>query len=137
MTTWSPEESQLIGAADELEIAVRRADGSLRRWVPIWVVCVDRHVYVRTWYARSDGWFGHVLQSRRARIRVPGVQADVIVTDVGSDPADVRTGLDGAYRTKYGHHGNDTVERMVADSAADTTLRLEPEASRARDASEG
>jgi hypothetical protein len=49
MTTWSPEESQRIGESEELEIAVRRADGGLRRWVPIWVLCVDRHVYVRTW----------------------------------------------------------------------------------------
>ena len=32
---WSPAELQEINAARELEIASRRADGTLRRWVPI------------------------------------------------------------------------------------------------------
>jgi hypothetical protein len=35
---WSPAELQKINAARELEIASRRADGTLRRWVPIWAV---------------------------------------------------------------------------------------------------
>jgi hypothetical protein len=118
---------QQISASDELEIAVRRADGSLRRWVPIWVVCVDQDVYVRTWYRRDDGWFGHALESGRARVRVPGVEADVAVSDVSSSRGDLRADVDVAYRTKYGHFGDATVERMVADSAAATTLRLRPE----------
>ena len=35
---WSAEELERIGRAEELEIATKRADGTLRRWVPIWVV---------------------------------------------------------------------------------------------------
>ena len=46
--TWSPDELERIGSATELEIAVRRADGTGRRWVPIWAVCVGERVYVRT-----------------------------------------------------------------------------------------
>ena len=69
---WSPAELQEINAARELEIASRRADGTLRRWVPIWAVSTGGLVYVRTWCRRETGWFGHVLASRRARIRVPG-----------------------------------------------------------------
>jgi hypothetical protein len=72
MTAWPPEELERIGRADDLRIAVKRADGTLRRWVPIWVVDVGGQAYVRTWYRRDDGWFGHVLDSRRARIRAPG-----------------------------------------------------------------
>jgi len=72
-TTWSTEDLEQIGRAEELQIATRRADGTLRRWVPIWVVCVGDQVYVRTWYRRDNGWFGHVLGSRRARIRGPSV----------------------------------------------------------------
>lgn len=45
---WSPEQLERIGSADELRISAKRADGTLRRWVPIWVVCVGEHVYVRT-----------------------------------------------------------------------------------------
>lgn len=32
---WSEEDLHLIDVAGELQIAVRRADGSLRRWVSI------------------------------------------------------------------------------------------------------
>jgi hypothetical protein len=38
--TWSPDELERIGSATESEIAVKRADGTVRRWVPIWVVSV-------------------------------------------------------------------------------------------------
>jgi hypothetical protein len=71
---WSPDDLHLMDAARELQIAVRRSDGSLRRWVPTWVVCAGGQVYVRTWYRRDTGWFGHALRSRRARIRVPGLE---------------------------------------------------------------
>ncbi len=122
---WSREELERIGRAEELQIAAMRADGTLRRWVPIWVVYVGEQVYVRTWYRRDSGWFGHVLDSRRARIRVPGLEADVAVADVGED-SQVRAGTDAAYRTKYGHYGT-SVDRMVADGAAAATPRLNPE----------
>ena len=68
---WSAEELERIGTAQELRISASRADGTLRREVPIWVVRVSGHVYVRTWYRRGNGWFGHAVDSRRARIRVP------------------------------------------------------------------
>jgi hypothetical protein len=125
---WTPDDIQRIGAADELEIAAKDADGTLRRWVPIWVVCVGEQVYVRTWYRRDTGWFAHVLGSHRACIRVPGLQADVAVEDVAATgPDQLRVDIDAAYRAKYGRYGASTVEKMVADAAADTTLRLSPE----------
>jgi hypothetical protein len=34
-----------ISAARELEIASRPVDGRQRRWLPIWVVCVDDQAY--------------------------------------------------------------------------------------------
>ena len=121
---WSPEALQRIGAASELAIASRRADGTLRRWVPVWVVSVGGQVYVRTWYRRDTGWFGHVLAEPRARIRVPGLEADVTMTDTGEGPPELRAGIDAAYRAKYGSSGG--TERMVTDEAAAATLRLTP-----------
>ena len=124
---WSPAELQEINAARELEIASRRADGTLRRWVPIWAVSTGGLVYVRTWYRRETGWFGHVLASRRARIRVPGLEADITIEDVGYDEAELRANIDAAYRAKYGRYGETSVAQMVTDAAAATTLRLFPE----------
>ena len=40
MTTWTSDELDRIGSADELRIASPRADGTLRPYVPIWVVRV-------------------------------------------------------------------------------------------------
>jgi hypothetical protein len=124
---WSAAELERIGAAEELQIAARRADGTLGRAVPIWVVRAGGQVYVRTWYRRDSGWFGHVVGSRRARIRVPGLEADIAVEDVGDDEGDLRAGVDAAHRAKYGRYGETTVERMVTDDAAAATLRLVPQ----------
>jgi hypothetical protein len=38
MTAWTGDELTKIATADELEIAPRRDDGTLRERVPIWVV---------------------------------------------------------------------------------------------------
>jgi hypothetical protein len=126
-TSWSPQELDRIGMADELQIASKRTDGTLRRWVPIWVVRVGDQVYVRTWHRRESGWFGHVLDSCRARIRVPGLEADVTVEDTGEGTAQQRADIDAAYRAKYGRYGSTSVEPMVTAAAAATSLRLSPE----------
>ncbi len=123
--TWASEELQQLGTAHELEIASRRADGTLRGWVPIWVVSTGGQVYVRTWYRRDTGWFGQVLTSRRARVRVPGLEADVAVEDAGESTPGLRAEIDAAYRAKYGPHGG--TERMVTDEAAAATLRISPD----------
>ncbi len=122
---WTSDEARRIGAAPELEIASRRPDGTLRPWLPIWVVSVGEQVYVRTWYRRDTGWFGHVVASGQARIRVPGLESDVSVTDVGAGTTELRAGVDSAYQEKYGRLGG--TERMVTAQAAATTLRLSPE----------
>ena len=121
---WSPDELERIDKAEELRIATQRSDGTLRRDVPIWVVSAGGQVYVRTWYRRDDGWFGHAVNSRRARIRIAGLEADAAVEDIGDDKSDLRAGIDAAYRAKYGRYGETTVDRMVSDDAAATTLRL-------------
>jgi hypothetical protein len=124
---WSPDELERIGTAEELQIAASRADETPRRAVPIWVVSVGGQVYVRTWYRRDSGWFGHAVTSRRARIRVPGLEAGIAIEDVGDDQAELRASVDAAYRAKYGRYGETTVDRMVSDDAAASTLRLIPE----------
>jgi hypothetical protein len=122
---WRPDELDLVARARELEIAVRRPDGTLRAWTPIWVVRVGEQVYVRSWHRRGTGWFGHAVADGRARVRVPGLSADVTVVDVGGGPDDgrARTGVDDAYRAKYGEQG---AASMVTTAAAATTLRLDP-----------
>jgi hypothetical protein len=122
--TWTPEQVDLIGSAPELEIAVYRTDGTRRAYTPIWVVCVENQVFVRTWYSRATGWFGLILRTERARVRVPGAEADVRAESICAESPTLRKAIDDAYRSKY--RGSST-ERMVEDDAAATTLRLIPE----------
>jgi hypothetical protein len=98
--SWTSEQLALVDAARELEIAVRRVDRTLRPWTPIWVVRVVGDVYVRPWYRRDTGWFGLALSTRRARVRVPGVEVDVRIEDVGVGPSGLRQDVDDAYRDK-------------------------------------
>jgi hypothetical protein len=126
---WSRDELVRIEQAEELRISPIRADGTMSREVPIWVVRVSGQVYVRTWWRRDNGWFGQVVNSRRARIRVPGLEADVAIEDVGDDKAELRAEVDAAYRAKYGRYGETSVAQMVSDDTAATTLRLVPEPS--------
>ena len=121
--SWSSEQLDQLGRSRELQIASRRNDGTLRSWVPIWVVCAGGSVYVRTWYRHTTGWFGHVIDRPEARIRVTGLEADVTIADVGRDGAALRETVDAAYRTKYAPGD----QSMVTDDAAATTLRLDPE----------
>jgi hypothetical protein len=120
--SWTPEQLALVDAARELDIAVRRSDGTLRPWTPIWVVHVAGDVYVRTWYRRDTGWFGLAVSTRRARVRVPGTEVDVRIEDVGAGPPGLREDVDDAYRAKY---GDDSTGNMVGDEAAATTLRFD------------
>lgn len=121
---WTPEQLRLVDAARELKITTWRPDGTLRRWLPIWVVRVDDQVYVRTWYRRTTGWFGHAVGTGRARVRIPGLEADVVIDDIGADDAGLRSAVDGAYRAKYVGRGDGSTAGMTTDAAAAATLRL-------------
>lgn len=124
--SWSLEQLARVDQAPELEIATRRPDSSLRRWLPIWVVRANDEVFVRTWYRRDTGWYGHAVQDRAATVRVPGLEADVTIEYVGASDAGVRTRVDEAYRAKYGAGGRGDIGGMTTDEAAATTLRLTP-----------
>jgi hypothetical protein len=94
--------------------------------LPIWVVRVGDQVYVRTWYRRTTGWFGYVVTTQQARVRVPHLETDVIVDDISDGDTDLRSALDQAYQAKYTPPGGGSVRQMTTDSAAATTLRLSP-----------
>ena len=121
--TWSPDDLRRIEAARELQVAVAGTDGIPHRWTPIWVVSADGFTYVRSWRRRETGWFGRAVRSRHVRIRMPGLEADATVEDVGVGPAELRERVDAAYRDKYGHSESAS---MVVDAAAATTCGWAP-----------
>jgi hypothetical protein len=55
-SAWTTDELTRIGAADELELASIRGDGTLRRPVTIWVVRHGDDLYVRSVNGPSAAW---------------------------------------------------------------------------------
>lgn len=122
MSAWSAEELEKIGAADELQLASLRQDGTLRKPVTIWVARHGDHLYVRSVYGRTSAWFRGVRDRHQGHIRAGGVEQDVTFVEVD----DVNDEVDEAYREKYGHYPAETVDPMVAAAAQASTLELIP-----------
>jgi hypothetical protein len=123
MTTWTRNELDKIGAAEELEIASLRRNRSLRKYVIIWVVRLGDELYVRSVNGRGSWWFRGALIRHEGRIRAGGVEKDVTFVEVG-DPA-VIAQVDDAYRLKYRRYPQYVAPLLVPDSQA-ATLRLVP-----------
>jgi hypothetical protein len=121
---WTADELDRIAAAEELRIAARRRDGSLRRSVPIWVARVGDDLYVRSWRGAGGGWYRTARAMHQGQISAGGVDRDVALAEVGDEAADA---IDAAYRAKYGRYSG-YVEPMVAPQARATTLKLRPRA---------
>jgi len=124
MTAWTSNELGKIAAADELQVAPLRSDGTPRTPVPIWVVRHGDDLYVRSYRGRGGSWFRSARESRRGYIQAGGVEADVTFTEE-TDPA-VNDQIDTAYRAKYARHSGTYVDPMIAPAARATTLKLLP-----------
>ena len=123
MSGWSADELAATGQADELRIASRRPDGSLRRFVTIWAVRFADDIFVRSAYGYDNPWFQRALASGEGRIRAGGVERDVAFEVPGPEVDD---GLDAAYHAKYDRYGPKIVGTVVSPEAARSTLRLLP-----------
>jgi hypothetical protein len=122
MTAWTNDELGRIGAADELQIASRRSDGTLRNPVTIWVARHGDELYVRSVNGRGSSWFRGVQVLHEARISAGGVEKDVVLveTDEANDE------VDAAYREKYRRYAAAIVDSIVSAEARAATLRLVP-----------
>jgi len=123
VTTWSDDELQRVGDADELQISSRRADGTLRPYVTIWAVSAGDDLYVRSAYGAGNGWYRRAKSSGTGRIRAGGVERDVTFAAV--DPS-ATAGIDRAYHDKYDRYGPAIVGSVVGAAVAELTIRLLP-----------
>ena len=120
MSTWTENELNSIGKADELRIAGRREDDSLRKLVIIWQVRVGDDIYVRSVNGPDAAWYRGTQIRGAGRIEAGGVSKDVVFTRDDSKDAEI----DAAYRVKYG--SGSPVRAIVSPTATSTTLRVDP-----------
>src|SRR4051812_42576531 len=98
MSTWSSEDLDRIGTADELQIGTRRPDGSPESYIPIWVVRVGDDLYVRSWRGKRGAWYRNALSTHSARMRAGGVERDVTLTVAGDATDPPHEDIDHGYR---------------------------------------
>jgi hypothetical protein len=122
MGTWMSDELDMIGGAEELQIAPVRRDGTLRRPVTIWVVRRGDDVYVRSVNGRTSSWFRGAQARHEAHISAGGVDKDVVLVETD----DVNDEIDAAYRAKYHRYSESIIGTIVSSEARAATLRLVP-----------
>jgi hypothetical protein len=122
VTTWTSDELTKIGAAEELQIASRRHQGTLRRAVTIWVVRCGDDLYVRSVNGRTSSWFRGVQEHHDGHIQAGGVAKDIdfVETDEENDA------IDAAYCAKYRRYAESIIHHITSQEARAATLKLVP-----------
>jgi hypothetical protein len=121
MSTWTSDELARLTRTDELRIAGRRTDSSLRKPVIIWMVTHNDDLYVRSVNGPDAAWFRGTQVAGLGHVSAGGVEKDVAFTRV----TDIDDELDAAYAAKYPPYRSavDSINSAVAHT---TTLRVNP-----------
>ncbi|MFC6704546.1 DUF2255 family protein [Flexivirga alba] len=128
MSNWSTAELNAIDSVDEVVIATRRRDGSLRSDRIVWLVRHDDAVYVRSVNGTTAAWYRGVQTAHQGRLGAGSVDRDIVFVEVGDhvgQPTALDDALDAAYRSKYGKWSG-PVASITSDVARETTLRVDP-----------
>jgi hypothetical protein len=123
MTTWMKDELNKIGAAEELQIASLRHDGTLRKSVTVWVVRVGDDLYIRSVNGRTGAWFRGTQECHEGYIQAGGIDKDVTFLD--SDPS-INDQIDIDYHTKYRRFAASIIGTIVTPKARSATIKLVP-----------
>ncbi|MBO2451272.1 DUF2255 family protein [Actinomadura barringtoniae] len=122
MTTWSNDDLERLGDANEIQIAPENGNGETHRPITIWIVRHDDDLFVRSARGPEGRWYRTAGTTHRGRIHAAGLTRDVTFADE-TDPA-VNDQIDAAYLAKYG--STPWAEPMTRPGPRDTTLRLTP-----------
>jgi hypothetical protein len=123
MTAWTGDELARIGAAEEVQIAPRRPDGTLGRDVTVWAVRHGDGLYVRSVRGRDGVWFRGIQETHEGRIRAGRIDKDVTFVEPDRNIDDE---IDAAYRTKYRRYAGPILNSVLTPAARSTTLKLVP-----------
>jgi hypothetical protein len=123
MSEWPGDRLKRIGAAEEVQIASTRPDGTLRKPVTIWVARHGDDLYVRSVSGRSGHWFLGAQERYEGRLLAGGVQQDVTFVDGDHDLDDE---IDAAYRAKYRRYAGPILNSVLTPEARSATLKLVP-----------
>jgi hypothetical protein len=126
MASWTAAELDEIERADELHLASRRADGSLRRPVTIWMVRVGDDVYVRGARGEATVWNRRAREAGSGHVTTTGgIDRDVLYEPVDALDADLADAITDAYNAKYApKYPRPYIDPVVGPASLPTTLRV-------------
>jgi hypothetical protein len=89
VSAWKMDELEHIAGVDEVQVASRRTDGSLRPFVTIWAVRHGDDIYVRSAHGPENGWFVRAVASGAGRLHAGRAERDITFErpDASSTPA--------------------------------------------------
>ena len=124
MTAWKSAELAKIEAAEEVQIAPRRRDGTLREPVTVWMVRHADGAYIRSAVkGRNAVWFRGIQETHEGRIWAGSVEKDVTFIDANHGIDDV---VDDAYRAKYRRYAGRILNGMMTPEVRSTTIKVVP-----------
>lgn len=83
-------------------LGIRAGSGS-HRFIGLWVVVVQRRVFVRSWSRTAGGWYGTLLEEPRGTIQVSGRETAIRAVFTRSER--LKDAVSRAYREKYNTPG--------------------------------
>jgi hypothetical protein len=123
MNAWTSDAARAVTAPQEVQVATRRPDGTLRRPRTIWIVRDGDRVFVRSTNGRGADWFRAATGTGGEQIRARGTAYDVHFTEVHVE-ADLAA-ADAGYRAKYGHYAS-IVDHLEEEAPRAATLEVHP-----------
>ncbi len=121
MSGWTSDELQRIGSAEELRLAARRQDGSLRPFTTMWVIRAGDDLYIRSAGGPERPWYRAASASREGRIQAGGIDAEVKFETAAPE---ANQQIDAAYHGKYDRYGPGIVGHVTGPAAHAVTIRL-------------
>jgi hypothetical protein len=105
-------------------LRIRAGTGS-HRFIGIWVVVVNKRVFVRSWSVKPRGWYRIFLDDPRGTVQI--ADREIAVRVVRTRDKRVRDAVDRAYLEKYNTPGAIKYARDLGSAKSRaTTLELRP-----------
>jgi hypothetical protein len=99
--------------------------GTEHRYTGVWVVVIERRVFVRSWNDKPTGWYRAFRDEPRGWISLAGRERAVRARHVRGER--LRRAVTGGYAAKYDTKASETWVRGFAEAGREaTTLELVP-----------
>ena len=122
MVAWTREQMAQIAFAEEVQVLIRRPDGSLSGPTTIWIAGDADRLFVRPTNGRTATWFRGAIATGMGQIVSGGTASHVSFAEASE--ADL-SAVDVAYRQKYGRYAS-IVDHLIESGPREATLQVRP-----------